>query len=363
MKIKKIKLINYRNYDNLELNFNDSLNIIIGNNAQGKTNILESIYVLAVTKSFLSNNDKEMIKFDKNFSVISGLLESDKKTYNLQVAFSGYGKNVRINGKEIKKLSDYISIMNVIVFSTDDIRMFKEGPSSRRKYFNIEISQIYKNYLKLLNEYNTVLRQRNEFLKIISIKKDSDIEYLNVINDKYSDLSIKVCKYRRRMIDDINKNLDNLFFSITGTKGLKLEYASNTNIDNVSFRSSLEKSLNKDIQYKMTLLGPNRDDFYFSLNGKNLSSYGSNGQIRSAVLALKLSEVILFKSVVGEMPILLLDDIFSELDLNKRNNILKYLDSSLQVIVTTTGIENIDNDIRNKANVYRIDNGKLFPGK
>ena len=363
MKIKKIKLINYRNYDNLELNFNDSLNIIIGNNAQWKTNILESIYVLAVTKSFLSNNDKEMIKFDKNFSVISGLLESDKKTYNLQVAFSGYGKNVRINGKEIKKLSDYISIMNVIVFSTDDIRMFKEGPSSRRKYFNIEISQIYKNYLKLLNEYNTVLRQRNEFLKIISIKKDSDIEYLNVINDKYSDLSIKVCKYRRRMIDDINKNLDNLFFSITGTQGLKLEYASNTNIDNVSFRSSLEKSLNKDIQYKMTLLGPNRDDFYFSLNGKNLSSYGSNGQIRSAVLALKLSEVILFKSVVDEMPILLLDDIFSELDLNKRNNILKYLDSSLQVIVTTTDIENIDNDIRNKANVYRIDNGKLFPGK
>ena len=363
MKIKKIKLINYRNYDNLELNFNDSLNIIIGNNAQGKTNILESIYVLAVTKSFLSNNDKEMIKFDKNFSVISGLLESDKKTYNLQVAFSGYGKNVRINGKEIKKLSDYISIMNVIVFSTDDIRMFKEGPSSRRKYFNIEISQIYKNYLKLLNEYNTVLRQRNEFLKIISIKKDSDIEYLNVINDKYSDLSIKVCKYRRRMIDDINKNLDNLFFSITGTQGLKLEYTSNTNIDNVSFRSSLEKSLNKDIQYKMTLLGPNRDDFYFSLNGKNLSSYGSNGQIRSAVLALKLSEVILFKSVVGEMPILLLDDIFSELDLNKRNNILKYLDSSLQVIVTTTDIDNIDNDIRNKANVYRIDNGKLFPGK
>lgn len=363
MKIKKIKLINYRNYDNLELNFNDSLNIIIGNNAQGKTNILESIYVLAVTKSFLSNNDKEMIKFDKNFSVISGLLESDKKNYNLQVAFSGYGKNVRINGKEIKKLSDYISIMNVIVFSTDDIRMFKEGPSSRRKYFNIEISQIYKNYLKLLNEYNTVLRQRNEFLKIISIKKDSDFEYLNVINDKYSDLSIKVCKYRRRMIDDINKNLDNLFFSITGTQGLKLEYASNTNIDNVSFRSSLEKSLNKDIQYKMTLLGPNRDDFYFSLNGKNLSSYGSNGQIRSAVLALKLSEVILFKSVVGEMPILLLDDIFSELDLNKRNNILKYLDSSLQVIVTTTDIENIDNDIRNKANVYRIDNGKLFPGK
>ena len=304
-----------------------------------------------------------MIKFDKNFSVISGLLESDKKTYNLQVAFSGYGKNVRINGKEIKKLSDYISIMNVIVFSTDDIRMFKEGPSSRRKYFNIEISQIYKNYLKLLNEYNTVLRQRNEFLKIISIKKDSDIEYLNVINDKYSDLSIKVCKYRRRMIDDINKNLDNLFFSITGTQGLKLEYASNTNIDNVSFRSSLEKSLNKDIQYKMTLLGPNRDDFYFSLNGKNLSSYGSNGQIRSAVLALKLSEVILFKSVVDEMPILLLDDIFSELDLNKRNNILKYLDSSLQVIVTTTDIENIDNDIRNKANVYRIDNGKLYPGK
>lgn len=364
MKITKITLRKYRNYDNLELNFDDNLNIIIGDNAQGKTNLLESIYVLGVTKTFLSVNDKNLIKFGNKASLIKGNLISEKGKLDLEVLINDNGKIVKVNNKEIKKLSDYISLLNVIVFNSDSIRIFKESPVARRKYFNIQISQINKNYLKILSDYNTILRQRNEFLKIINISKENDMMYLNVLNDKYADLSLKIYGYRKEYINEINKYLDNFFKLITGIDKLKLIYVSNfSNLNKDEFLTKLNNNLNKEIQYKMTLLGPNRDDFYFSLIDKNLSLYGSQGQIRSAVLALKLSEVRLFTSKIGDSPILLLDDMFSELDINKRNNILKYLDKDIQTIITTTDIKNINNELRKKANVYEIKEGKLFPGK
>ena len=360
MKIKKIILKNYRNYDNLEIDFNDNLNIIIGDNAQGKTNLLESIYVLAVTKSFLSITDKSLIKFDNKFSMIKGVLESKNTKDNLEILFNDNGKVVRINNKEIKKLSDYISKMNVVIFSTDNIRMFKESPGARRKYFNVQISQLNRRYLKLLNDYNVILRQRNEFLKIINLNKKSDMDYLDILNSKYVDISLEINNYRNEYVNSINNYLDDMFSSITDNKGLKLRYISNMESDRDVLLDKLKKNLNKEIMYKMTLIGPNRDDFCFYLDNKNLSLYGSQGQIRSAVLSLKMSEVLLFTDKVGESPILLLDDMFSELDINKRNNILRHLINGVQTIITTTDIENIGENIRKKANVYKIENGKII---
>lgn len=360
MKIKKIVLKNYRNYDSLEIDFNDNLNIIIGDNAQGKTNLLESIYVLAVTKSFLSITDKGLIKFDNKFSMIKGLLESNDSKDNLEILFNDNGKVVRINNKEIKKLSDYISKMNVVIFSTDNIRMFKESPGARRKYFNVQISQMNRKYLKLLNDYNVILRQRNEFLKIINLNKKSDIDYLEILDEKYIDISLEIYNYRNEYVDSINNYLDDMFSSITDNNGLKLRYVSNMDNDRKLLLDKLKKNLNKEIMYKMTLIGPNRDDFCFYLDNKNLFLYGSQGQIRSAVLALKMSEVLLFTDKVGESPILLLDDMFSELDINKRNNILRHLINDVQTVITTTDIENISEDIRKKANVYKIENGKII---
>lgn len=360
MKINKIILKNYRNYDNLEIDFNDNLNIIIGDNAQGKTNLLESIYVLAVTKSFLSITDKSLIKFDNKFSIIKGVLESNNSKDNLEILFNDNGKVVRINNKEIKKLSDYISKMNVVIFSTDNIRMFKESPGARRKYFNVQISQMNRKYLKLLNDYNVILRQRNEFLKIINLNKKSDIDYLDILDNKYVDISLEIYNYRNEYVNSINNYLDDMFHSITDNKGIKLRYISNMDNDREVLFDKLKKNLNKEIMYKMTLIGPNRDDFCFYFDNKNLSLYGSQGQIRSAVLALKMSEVLLFTDKVGESPILLLDDMFSELDINKRNNILRHLINDVQTVITTTDIENISEDIRKKANVYRIENGKII---
>ena len=361
MQIKKIRLQNYRNYENFEIDLSQNLNIIIGNNAQGKTNLLESIYVLAVTKSFLSINDKGLINFNNKFAKISGeVTNNTRKNNKLEILFSDKGKVVKVNGKEIKKLSDYISIINVIIFSTDNIRIFKESPNSRRKYFNIEISQINKNYLKYLSEYNILLKQRNEFLKVMNINKKSDLDYLDILNDKYVSLSIKISNYRKRYVDAINEYLSDMFKYITGMDGLILKYHTNIDEDKSVFKEKLTSNLNKELMYKMTLVGPNRDDFYFKLDDKNLSLYGSQGQMRSAVLALKLSEVKLFNDKTGDSPILLLDDIFSELDIEKRNNLLSTLSNNVQTVITTTDIENITEDIRKKANVYEIDDGNII---
>ena len=361
MKLKKIYLKNYRNYDDILLELNNNLNIIIGDNAQGKTNLLESIYVLAVTKSFLSISDKNLINFNSRYSMIKGIVDYNGSYDELELLINDNGKVVKINKKEIKKLSDYISKMNVILFSSDSIRIFKDSPSCRRKYFNIQISQINKIYLANLNNYNLVLRQRNEFLKIINVNKESDMSYLDILDDKYISLSIDIYNYRRKYVNLVNKYIGDIFYSITGLEGLKMVYTSNvSNLDNNLFKDKLKSNLSREIQYKMTFIGPNRDDFYFDLNGKNLSLYGSQGQIRSAVLALKLAEVKLFTDVLSDTPILLLDDIFSELDIDKRNKVIKYLDNDIQTIVTTTDIENIDKNVRNKANVYRIENGKII---
>lgn len=361
MKLQKIYLKNYRNYDDILLELNNNLNIIIGDNAQGKTNLLESIYVLAVTKSFLSISDKNLINFNSRYSMIKGIVDYNGSYDELELLINENGKVVKINKKEIKKLSDYISKMNVILFSSDSIRIFKDSPSCRRKHFNIQISQINKIYLANLNNYNLVLRQRNEFLKIININKESDMNYLDILNDKYIGLSIVIYNFRRKYVDLVNKYIDDIFSSITGLEGLKMIYTSNvSNLDKDMFKDKLKSNLSREIQYKITFIGPNRDDFYFDLNGKNLSLYGSNGQIRSAVLALKLAEVKLFTDVLSDTPILLLDDIFSELDIDKRNKVIKYLDNDIQTIVTTTDIENIDKNVRKKANVYKIENGKII---
>ena len=361
MKITKMTLKKYRNYDNLEIYFNDNINIIIGDNAQGKTNLLESIYLLGVTRSFLSSSDKNLIMFNNKASLVKGELINNNGKFNLEILISESGKTVKINNKEVKKLSNYISLLNVIIFNSDSIRVFKDSPNSRRKYFNIEISQINKKYLKLLGDYNTILRQRNEFLKVINIDKKNDIMYLDILNDKYVDLSLEIQKIRKGFIYKINTYLSQIFKYITGFEKLELKYVSNfNNLDKDMFIKKLNDNLYRDIQYKMTLIGPNRDDYYFLLNNKNLSLYGSQGQIRSAVLALKLSEVKLFIDITSDSPILLLDDMFSELDIDKRNNILKYLDGNVQTIITTTDIKNINDELRKKANVYEIKNGKII---
>ena len=365
MIIEKIKLKNYRNYDSLEINLNEKLNVIIGKNAQGKTNLLESIYVLSLTKSYLGVNDKNLIKLGNNYAILEAdaILNSGPKKFKLLIKDNG--KQVIINGKEIKKLSDYVSNLKVIIFSPENIRMIKEGPSIRRKFLNMEISQTSMKYVKLLMDYNNIVRQKNEYLKLDNKNKD----YLNILNDEVAKLSVEIYLLRRKFLDNINMFIDKIYYEIMGMQGLKIKYISNIDyFENKKemvdkFREKIDKYLEKEMLYKISLIGPHRDDFIFFLNDKNIALYGSQGQLRSVILALKLSEIELFKQSGDDDPILLLDDIFSELDLDKKNNLIKYINNNIQTIITTTDINMIDENLVKKANIFEIKNGKLFPGK
>lgn len=366
MIIKNLELKNYRNYDELNISFNKKLNIIIGDNAQGKTNILEAIYVLAVTKSYLGVSDKNLIKIGNKFSLIKAVIDKEDSLKNLEIIINDNGKKIKINNKEIKKLSDYVSNFRVILFSPDNIRMIKEGPGIRRRFLNVELSQLSNKYVKLVNDFNGLLKQRNEFIRIMNLSSNSDLSYLDVIDNKFAQLAVDIYGYRKKFIDQVNEQISKIYEKIAGFSDLVIKYHSNIDYDEDkkvminNLYDKLKKSFDKDKNYGMTFIGPHRDDFYFYLGGKNISLYGSQGQLRMAILALKISEIDIFTKYSGESPILLLDDIFSELDVTKKNKLIDYILNDVQTIITTTDINLIDTKLVENANVYVINDGKII---
>lgn len=364
MKIETLNLKNYRNYDNLKIKFNPNQNIIIGDNAQGKTNILEAIYYLAITKSFLVNSDKNIIKSDCNFfNINSDILKGDKKI-NLSISYIDNNKKITINKKEVNKHSDYIGNLKVIIFNPDNVRLLKEGPLNRRKFLNIEISQLNNKYVNILNDYNAILKQRNEYLKNIKYSNNVNKIYLEILNDKYISDCISIIKYRNDFIDDINKYIDDIYFNIAGEHGLCIKYfpcedISDKEIMFSNLKNRIDSLLDKEISYGSSLIGIHKENFEFYLNDIDLSLYGSQGQVRMAILSLKLAESFVFKDCCSDSPILLLDDIFSELDLNKRNNLIKYLNMDIQSIITTTDLADISSDYIKNAKIYKVINGSV----
>ena len=365
MKIKNLKLKDFRNYKELNINLTDNLNIFIGDNAQGKSNILESIVVLGLTKSYMSVKDKDLIRNGALVANISAIVDFGDSIDNLFVSFSENEKKVKFNGNLIKKYSDYVSKLRFILFSPLDINLIKESPASRRKMFNIEISQLSNRYVKLLQSYNAVLKKRNQFLKkVVAVGKCDDF-YLQAINEKISTLAVEITIERKKFVDSINNNLSSIYCEIMGDEGLNFEYVNNIDIcdDQVLmknlFLDKLKDNFEKDKLYGMTLIGPHRDDYSLFLKGNNLSIYGSQGQNRAAVLALKLSEIFVFKEVTGNYPILLLDDIFSELDINKRNRLVKYIFNDVQTIITTTDLNMLDESLIKRAKIFTISCGKV----
>ena len=362
MLIKNIILKKYRNYDNLNLTFNDKLNIFIGDNAQGKTNILESIYVLSLTKSYLGVSDRDLIKFNNSNCIIKGKIYKDDFLNDLEIKITQNSKKIFINSKEIKKFRDYISKFNVILFSPENIRMIKEGPSLRRKFLNIEISQINNKYVSKMNDFNYILKQRNELLKNDSINKI----YFDVINDKYIDLSIYIYREREKFLNKINKYINSIYYDISSEEGLRISYICDFDLkkSNLELKEEFLKKLNdsfdREKKYGISLYGPHRDDFRFFLNDRDVSIYGSQGQMRMSVLSLKLSEINVFKDYTNDYPILLLDDIFSELDVSKRNNLIKYFSFDIQTIITTTDLNMIDKSLLDNAFIFNINNGNVL---
>ncbi len=366
MKIEHIKLLNFRNYDYLELDFNPNINIFIGNNGQGKTNILESIYVLSLSKSNRSGQDADLIEFNKDFLTVSGKIEKDDLKKNLEVYIDNYRKKVSINGKEIHRIKDYISNFCVISFIPTDLDIIKGSPSIRRNLLNVDISQLFNNYITVLNEYNKIVKIRNEYLKKLYINNNSDFRYLDIINDKLIEAADKIYEYRFNYLKEINSLIPSIFKKITGLSGLTIKYDNTLGIleyDKEKIRNAFlkkfKKNLNQEMMQGQTLVGPHRDDFSFYLNDVDMKVFASQGQQRMAIIAFKISELNYYKKVLGSYPVLLLDDIFSEIDSSKRNKIVKFLKKDIQTIITTTDINDISEDLIKEAVIYKISNNKI----
>lgn len=365
MIIRRLILKNYRNYDNLDIELSPGINIFIGNNAQGKSNILESIFVLALTKSYMNVKEQNLIKAGSDISNISGNCLKNDTSFKISISIKNDGKKLKLDSKEIKKYSEYVSWLKVLIFSPYNVNFIKDGPSVRRKNINMVISQYSSYYMNLLQKFNVVLKKRNQYLKNVDFTKDYNRYYLDVLSENYCSISVEICLLRKDFIEKINLYLSKIYFEIMGYENLEIRYVSNVPFfDNKkimieNFKKNLTDNFEKEKRYGSTILGIHRDDFVFFLDGKELSIYGSQGQIRVAVLSLKLAELILFKEKDGEYPILLLDDIFSELDIEKRNRLIKYILNDVQTIITTTDVDCLDTELVSKAKIFSISDGMI----
>lgn len=360
MYLKRVELKNFRNYSSLKISFNKGINIIYGNNAQGKTNLLESIYVLALTNTFRNVYDTDLIMKDRKFFNIKGILKNSKLDTTLNISYDNIKKCMILDDSEITKVSSYISVMNTILFTPDDLDIIKGPPLVRRKFLNTELSQLYSNYYILLSEYEKILKMRNDYIKNGAL----DINYYDIITSFLIEKDILIFKIRKKFIERINNYVAEIFKNITGLSGFKIVYKPNLDYSEYDYDKNkiLEVFKDKyDSEYKFlsTFYGVHKDDFEFYLGDSNLKLYGSQGQMRISVLTLKLSEIEIFKKWKNSTPILLLDDVFSEIDEIKNNNLLNYLSRDLQVIITAVSLNSFNKDILSKAKVFRIESGKI----
>lgn len=358
MYIKSIEILNFRNIEKMNLDFNKNVNIFIGKNAQGKTSILESIYTLAFTKSCKSVSEDELINKNKFFFKVKGSFKVGNLSKKMEILYHKGEKKLKINNNKILRISDYISNLNIIMFSPDDLDIVKKAPSFRRNFVNIELCQLYNEYLIVLNEYNKILKMRNDYIRKNYLNINYD--YLDVITKSLVDRIVVIYKYRDKFFEDINRYIDDVFYKITGKHGISISYKKSISYDKADeIFDFFRHNYSSDIEKGSTLYGPHRDDFIFLLGDDDLKLYGSQGLQRLAILSLKFSEINLFKEIKGYYPIVLLDDIFSEIDLDKRKNLLKFIKSNIQFIITTTDMNNISDKILDKATIFTVDNGLI----
>ena len=363
MFLKKISLTNFRNYDNLNLEFDKNINIFIGNNAQGKTNILESIYVLSISKSHRINKDLFLIKDNCLFTKIHGEIINYDNLNEFEILINKKGKRVSINSNPFRKISEYLSNINTIMFCPDDLEIIKGTPSERRYFLNSSLSQFYSDYSLKLSKYNKLLKNRNEYLK--NTEKIDKI-YLKILTDKLINLNVDLIIYRRNYINEINKYIVKIYKNLTNKDKISIKYDSfiNNDINEKNIKQEIQEKfdrvLENEIFQRTTLLGIHKDDFSIYIDDVKINNYGSQGQQRISILCLKLAEIDIYKERFNKKPIILLDDIFSELDSEKKENIIKYINSDMQVFITSTDLNNIDEKITKNADIFYVNDGKVI---
>ncbi|MBO5371407.1 MAG: DNA replication/repair protein RecF [Lachnospiraceae bacterium] len=349
MIVKSLELNNYRNYETLHINFEKGTNILYGNNAQGKTNILEALYLGGTTKSHKGSKDKEIIRFNQDESHIRIFVEKQEKQFQIDMHLKkNRSKGIAINRIPIKKASDLFGILNIVFFSPEDLNIIKNGPQERRRFMDAELCQLDKIYLSDLAKYNKILNQRNKLLKDIYYRPDLK-DTLPVWDMQLVEYGQKIIIGRQKFISRLNEIVADIHFHISGGKEqLLLSYE--PNVDVLEFAQKLECNREKDLKLGQTTAGPHRDDLSFTIKNIDIRKFGSQGQQRTCALSLKLAEIELVKQVINDTPILLLDDVLSELDSNRQNYLLNNI-CDTQTIITCTGL---DEFIRNRFHINRV---------
>lgn len=359
MKIDSLKLLNFRSYSSIYFEFSPNINIIYGLNGHGKTNIVEAIYALSLTKSFRTNNDSLMIMNGKNVLKVEANITSNNEVTNYQLILQNHEKKLKINDSRVNKLSDYISNMFMILFNPDDLRIIKDSPALRRKLLNIELSQLDKNYVLYLNGYNKVLKQRNIYLREMNINGNLSKNYLDIMTEKLVDYGIKIYELRRDFLNKIKEKISDNYYQIFGSGKLSLSYVSDYSLSKKAILSKYNANLKKDLFLGKTSFGIHRDDINFVLDELSLKDCGSEGQQKNAIIAFKLSEIEIVKNIKGYYPILIFDDLSSELDKNKINNILGMLSSKVQTFITTTNIDYFSDEMINNSKIIKVNNSQV----
>ncbi len=357
MYIQSLELKNYRNYDRLIIEFSSGTNILYGDNAQGKTNILEAVYLGATTKSHRGSKDKEIIRFGENESHIRIHLMKQDIGHQIDMHLKkSRTKGAAIDRIPIKRSSDLLGFVPVIFFSPEDLSIIKNGPSERRKFLDIELSQLEKMYLYQLSSYNRVMAQRNNLLKQLAYQREL-LDTLDSWDLQLVKYGSEVIRYRQKFIEDLNEIIREIHKNLTGKKEkIVLKYDYSVNYD--EFLTVLQRKREIDLKYASTGAGPHRDDIEFLVNGIDIRKFGSQGQQRTAALSLKLAQIELVKRQTGETPILLLDDVLSELDSSRKNYLLDSI-KDIQTLITCTGLEEFINSHLQIDKMFQVKSGKI----
>lgn len=359
MIVESLKLQNYRNYEYLNMNFDEKINIIYGDNAQGKTNILESMYVCATSKSHRGSKDREIIRFDNDESHIKVNVKKNDINYRIDMHLKkNKPKGIAVNGIPIKRAVELFGILNIVFFSPEDLNIIKNGPSERRRFIDMELSQLDKIYLDCLINYNKVVNQRNSLLKEYAFSGREDIiSSLDIWDMQLVKYGNDVIKSREKFVKEINDLVKSIHTKLSGDRE-QLEIIYEPCVKEQDFESELVRVRDRDLKFKCTNIGPHKDDMCFLINGMDVRKYGSQGQQRTAALSLKLAEIELVKQIIHDTPVLFLDDVLSELDSRRQNFLLDSI-GNIQTMITCTGLDEFINNRFSINKIFKVVNGTV----
>ncbi|HLQ72927.1 MAG TPA: DNA replication/repair protein RecF [Bacillota bacterium] len=368
MHIDRLQLKNYRNYNELDMTFENKINVIIGENAQGKTNLMEAIYVLAFTRSYRTPREKELILWNEEFAKIEGTFTKKNRSIPLEVIITNKGKKAKVNHLEQQRLSDYVGSLNVVMFAPEDLTLVKGSPQIRRRFIDMELGQIQPSYLYHLGQYQKVLRQRNHLLKQLQRRQTDDVTFLHILTEQLIEHAAEILERRFSFLQILQDLAFPIHYQISREQEeLHIVYEPTIEVVETDkkekiidiYTDKFRQIERQEIERGSTLIGPHRDDLSFFINEKDVKLYGSQGQQRTTALSVKLAEIDLIYQEIGEYPILLLDDVLSELDDFRQSHLLSSIEGKVQTFVSTTSVDGIHHDTLKQADLFRVSNGSI----